>query len=390
MCFVVMMINVVNYFVTQRDIHWLLSKVIESQDEVEVNTQMPSEKPTIIEVFSPSYQRYVFYVIQYDDKGTEVSYRTNNESLYSRDYIRGYALLILKMNTSKGRFGLYYYQIEEKDGKVVLAMLDASAVIYNRTRMFYASIMISLVCFIITLCLTVILSNRVIEPEIENTKKQIQFITDVSHELKTPLAVIRSNAEMEEILQGENEWTQSTIRQVDRMVGLINNLVMITKSQEIENDSDTENVNVTDVVKQTAGEFIAMAQQQGKNIELQIEEDITLVIRESKVRQLTMILLDNAVKYCDEGGTIVVSLQKQGWRSKGIRLVVSNTYAEGKKVDYARFFDRFYRVDQSRNIDTGGYGIGLSIAKHICTQSGGDIRVEWKNENISFICNLSK
>ena len=97
------------------------------------------------------------------------------------------------------------------------------------------------------------------------------------------------------------------------------------------------------------------------------------------------ILLDNAVKYCDENGSIFVGLEGH---KKGIRLTVSNSYADGKDIDCKRFFDRFYREDNSRNIDTGGYGIGLSIAESICGQYGGDIQAQWQNGRISFVCCL--
>jgi len=197
--------------------------------------------------------------------------------------------------------------------------------------------------------------------------------------------VIRSNAEMEEIINGENEWTESTIRQVDRMSGLINNLVMITKTKEMEDSSE---VNVSDVVSGCAKEYSALADSREITISKEIEEDIKITTNESKLRQLVVILLDNAVKYCDENGNITVSLEKIKKGKNTIHLEVSNTYAEGKDLDYSKFFDRFYREDTSHNIDTGGYGIGLSIAKSICDQFEGSIKAEWKDDVISFICEL--
>ena len=107
----------------------------------------------------------------------------------------------------------------------------------------------------------------------------------------------------------------------------------------------------------------------------------------SKIRQLTTLLVDNAVKYCDEGGKIEVTAG-QIKNGRGAALTVSNSYAEGADVDYSRFFERFYRQDSSHNIDKGGYGIGLSLAESICSQYGGDIRAQWKDGVISFICQL--
>ena len=242
---------------------------------------------------------------------------------------------------------------------------------------------------LITLIPVIGLSKRAVAPEIENSRRQEQFLTNASHELKTPLAVISSNTEMEEIVSGENEWTQSTIRQVDRMNSLIQNLVMISKSRELEGRTEPLKINASEAVAQTARDFVSHAETEGKTLKQDVAPDLELVADGSRLRQLTMILLDNAVKYCDQNGNIAIRLEPAAkWGKKGIRLTVSNDYAAGKDVDYTRFFDRFYREDKSHNIDSGGYGIGLSIAEHICEQYKGSIRADWRDGTISFICDL--
>ena len=161
---------------------------------------------------------------------------------------------------------------------------------------------------------------------------------------------------------------------------------MITKLQEMEDDSAVSEIDISEVTSDTANEFRVMAESSGIAFEKQIEDGLKIVAEESKIRQLVMILLDNAVKYCDENGKIVICLG--GLRRNRIRLTVSNSYAAGSDIDCSRFFDRFYRRDESHNIDTGGYGIGLSIAESICANMGGKIRAEWKDGVISFICEL--
>ena len=107
---------------------------------------------------------------------------------------------------------------------------------------------------------------------------------------------------------------------------------------------------------------------------------------ESDIRQLATLLLDNAVKYCDQGGTITIALDEG--RGKSVRLTVSNTYAEGADTDTTRFFDRFYRKDESHNVDRGGYGIGLSIAESLLTGYNGTLDASWKDGVITFTCVL--
>jgi signal transduction histidine kinase len=128
-----------------------------------------------------------------------------------------------------------------------------------------------------------------------------------------------------------------------------------------------------------------VARQSERELTKNIVENVKFIADESKIRQLTTILLDNAFKYCDEKGRVEVSLAAE---KKGVCLTVSNHYREGKDVDYSRFFERFYRQDAAHSIDRGGYGIGLSIAEAICRGYKGSIHAEWHDGIISFVCHL--
>ena len=141
-------------------------------------------------------------------------------------------------------------------------------------------------------------------------------------------------------------------------------------------------------MEQTIAPYRALAEQSGKNLKTNIEKDVMVTSDESKLRQLSTILVDNALKYCDENGEVEVSLIPIKHGKLRMRLVVSNSYKDGAGIDCNRFFDRFYREDQSHNIDKGGYGIGLSIAESICRRYGGNIKAGWKDGVISFIVNL--
>ncbi|MBQ8087990.1 MAG: HAMP domain-containing histidine kinase [Clostridia bacterium] len=383
------MINLVNYFFTQREIWWNLNRLIQVQGAMqEENAAAPEATPSLAQVFSPNYHKYNACVFAFDASGTEMLSRAARGGDNAIEESRAYADLALKRHSRRGRIGLYSFQRETReDGVTWVALLDTTSAVLTRLRLIYASLGISLFGLIITFFLVRGLSRKAIQPEIENSRRQEQFITNASHELKTPLAVIRANTEMEELLNGESEWTQSTIRQVDRMNGLIQNLVMITRTQEQEDKAEMTRVNVTQAVRESLDPFEAMVAQEGKTMERHLAENVTLVADGSKLRQLTAILADNAIKYCDDGGVIRTSLE-QNKRGRGALLTVANSYADGANVDTSRFFDRFYREDAAHNIDKGGYGIGLSIAESICTQCGGSIRAEWKNGEISFICQL--
>ena len=392
MAFIGGLINVTNFIVTQAEINWTLDRIVENGGELEngaADRNMPRAS-SVVDIFSPAYQRSSFYLLRYDDADVETSFFASRGNPFSEDVITQTASEIKAQDKNRGRYQQYYYQItKDENGGTALVMLDCGTVLYSRLRLAYASVGIGVIGLLITLALVIGLSKKAVAPEIENSRKQEQFLTNASHELKTPLAVIRSNTEMQEIVGGESEWTQSTIRQVDRMNSLIQNLVMITKSRELESGYEMTKINVSEAVAETARDFVGRAETEGKRLRQKIAQGVELTADGSKIRQLTMLLLDNAVKYCDENGTVEVVLETAAkWNKKGVRLTVSNDYAAGENVDYTRFFDRFYREDKSHNIDTGGYGIGLSIAESICTQHKGSIRAQWHNGKISFICEL--
>ena len=385
-------INAANYAVTQREIDWTLDRISENSGvfENENDRHNPPDTFAVAEIFSPAYQRSNFYHFTYDASGAESAFFAGKGNFLSKETVTAIADEVRQLGSEHGRYERYAYKVTENaDGTTSLVLLDVGEVLYTRLRLAYASIGVGLVGMLITVILVVALSGKAVKPEIENSRRQEQFLTNVSHELKTPLAVIRSNTEMQEMTGGESEWTQSTIRQVDRMNSLIQNLVMITKSREMESRSGTETVDVSQAVTQTAQDFVSRAESEGKTLTQHIAPDLKLTADGSKIRQLVMLLLDNAVKYCDENGTVDVMLDSLAKRNrKGVRLTVSNDYAAGKDVDCTRFFDRFYREDKSRNIDTGGYGIGLSIAESICAQQNGSIRAAWHDGRIAFICEL--
>jgi signal transduction histidine kinase len=175
------------------------------------------------------------------------------------------------------------------------------------------------------------------------------------------------------------------MRQVDRMSGLIGNLVQIARAEERADKSRMTSLPLSRCVAETADTFEPVATSDSKKLVREIADDVTIIADEGAMRQLVSLLIDNAIKYCDAGGTVTVHLDRKG---KSARLTVSNDYKDGAGVDYNRFFERFYREDASHNTEKGGYGIGLSIAESIVRQYDGSIGVSWANGVISFTCLL--
>ena len=358
--FIGSLINFANYTVENAEIDYSLDVILEKKHDLEYDDALISELQDTFsfeELFSPSYQRHIFYIFTYDNMGREIDYSASKGNTYRDEVIQQKAYNIMSSKAVDGQSGMYFFRKNVlPNGNTELVMLDCSYIIFTRERLLYASVGVGILGLLAAFILVLMFSRKAIEPEIRNNEKQIQFLTNVSHELKTPLAVIQSNAELEEIVNGESEYTKSTIRQVNRMNGLIKSLVMISKTKEKSNDRVDTPVDVSKVANETLSEFTAMASGENKTIENDIDDNISINYDESLVRQLVMILIDNAIKYCDDNGTVKIELTKTR-RLSGARLTVSNDYASGAGVDYTKFFDRFYRGDTSHNDKTSGYGM---------------------------------
>lgn len=218
--------------------------------------------------------------------------------------------------------------------------------------------------------LVLIFSRAVVRPLEESYQKQKRFITDAGHEIKTPLTIIDANAEVLEMEVGENEWIRSIKNQVKRLSELTGKLVFLSKMDEESNILNFEDFSLSDAVSETAFPFETMAKAKNKELSINIEPNIIYRGDEYSIRQLVSVLLDNAIKYSPDGGKTELSLSSDGKRK---RLRVKNSVEKIEKGDHSVLFERFYRSDESRNSQTGGHGIGLSIAKAIVTAHKGKI-----------------
>lgn len=333
------------------------------------------------------YQYRYFSVVYKEDK-TLYSSNLDHLSNLSKEQALSYANKVIKDSRSSGVFKVgsqfYSYQItqDSKTKRYLLVVLDSTNYLESRNDFFWLSIQLCFYSFIFFVLVVSGFSNFAIRPYIKNYENQKRFITNAGHELKTPLAIISANTELQELMTGENEWTESTKDQVKRLSNLINQMVVLARLEE-QPDVTLVDVNFSEVVKKVAGNFKSVIEKAGKKYEIKLQEDIHVKATEDELYELVSILIDNACKYCDEDGQIFVTLTKAK-RGKRARLTVANSYAGGKNVDYSRFFDRFYREDESHNQKQPGYGIGLSMAESLVRIFKGRIWVSYKKGLIGF------
>lgn len=343
------------------------------------------DSPDITDIFNTQVgDQADFWLVRYDAEGKLLSvdgrYPGN-----SYTFFLGMADEIKEGPEGYGRQGRIWYKYADTLDGSIIAFIDTTGEIYAINRLLFITLIVCLAGLAVTFILVTHFADYAVASEAENLAKQKDFITNASHELKTPLAVIRANTEMSQMLNGEDEWSVSTMKQIDRMNGLITNLVMISKAEELEDKEQMVSIDASAAVSDSVKSFESVAANSGISLVTDIPSGIMMTADASKIMQLTTLLTDNAIKYCDENGTVKVELAPA---RRGIRLTVTNSYKDGAGVDCDRFFDRFYREDQSHNIDKGGYGIGLSIAENICKQYKGSIKASWKNGQISFVCIL--
>ena len=185
---------------------------------------------------------------------------------------------------------------------------------------------------------------------------------------------------MLEMELGENEWLSDIQAHIKQLSSLTNDLVSLARMEEGRTPLQILEIPISDLILEAAESFQGLVQTQGKDIQLSVEPMLSMEADEKAICQLVSILLDNALKYSPEGGSIRLSMEKQ---AKHLRLTVSNLSLEPlPKENLNRLFERFYRGDPSRNSQTGGHGIGLSIAKAIVTTHSGQIHASHEENNI--------
>ena len=246
------------------------------------------------------------------------------------------------------------------------------------------TLMADAACILLVFLLVVLLSRRAIDPVVRSAEQQKQFITDASHELKTPITVIATSLKVLEMETGRQKWIDKAMAQTEKLTSLVNSLVTLSRMDEEDSPLKMEDFPVSDAVSETAESFRELAESKGHALTLAIAPGLTYRGDEYAVRQLVSILLDNAVKYAAEGSGISVSLEKA---RHGVVLLTSNGCAGQDGLDTGKLFDRFYRSDASRSSGSG-FGIGLSIARSIAEGHHGSIRAQFDGERIEFVAEL--
>ena len=381
-------INIANYITTNQALDARLSLIADnggtfpdmtpgdSEKKLEPKTDQPPAMNDLqkrgISQESPFDTRYFTVTIASD--GTVESVDTGKIASISAGTAEEYAAELWKKGKKKGKkkgfFADYKYLATDSDGSTMYVFLNCQREISTIRTYVLASAGTGALGLVIVFVMIYFFSGKVLKPVSESYEKQKRFITDASHEIKTPLTIIDANTEVIEMMEGENEWTQSTRKQIARLTSLTEKLVFLSRMDEEGTKLEKVSFSLSDAVLDTAEGFRSVAKTKGKQFEINVAEHVEYVGDEKNIRQMISLLLDNAMKYSSEQGIIRIALKTSG---KNKIITVWNTTDQIEKGKLDMLFERFYRMDASHNSRTGGFGIGLSVVYAIVKAHKGKI-----------------
>lgn len=384
--FFLVLMNSIVYTQTEDNIHTVLSILTKNEGELPITDEV---KESLTE---KNIQEGIVYNFQYfsvREKENDYAISLTNVQSLTEAEVKSFLPNILKRQetygsiTHKGRY--FTYQVSQSTTGKLLVFFETTNYIRERDTLLQVSIWLALASLLLLILLFTLISGIVIRPFIKNYEKQRMFITNAGHELKTPLAIISANTELQELMEGETEWSISTKEQTERLNHLIGRLIRLARLEEQE-DIKLAPQNISLIAEKVATDFAPLFTKEDKNFESLIEADIIEKVAQEEFYELLSILLDNARKYCDPAGTIRLTLKRKAYLlRKRTCITVSNDYKDGQASNIKRFFDRFYRAETSHNNQTAsGYGIGLSMAQHLVSLFRGKIFVTYKKQVITF------
>lgn len=338
---------------------------------------------------TPFETRY-FSVLLYEN-GNVSTIDTGKIASVSTSEAGSYAASLYDKGKTKGFINQYKYLSVSTtntngDDMVLYVFINCSKELMTIRTYALASIGISIIGLLVVFVLVCFFSKTVTKPMAESYEKQKRFITDASHEIKTPLTIIDANTEVLEMMEGEDEWTVSIRKQIARLTALTEKLVFLSRMDEDSTRLEMLEFNISDAILDTAMPFETVAESKGKTLDISVAPDINYTGSETNIRQMVSLLLDNAIKYSSENGSIRLNFFTNG---KLKILSVWNTVDEIEtgKLDY--LFERFYRIDKSRNSKTGGFGIGLSVVQAIVQAHNGKVSAKSEDgKSIEFTISL--
>lgn len=328
----------------------------------------PKVKKEFVE--SSSFKLSTFYTVAVSFGGEILDVKNEQPTVITDDELKILAQNVIKRGEDKGRENNLAFYKADKDGCTIVTFMDNTLLYENAWTVFRYTLIFGGASIVAFFFLSVFLAKKIVNPLEESYRKQKQFISDAGHELKTPVSVVSANAELLFREVGDNKWLQNIQYENERMGLLVGQLLDLARTENV--TPRTEHIDFSRLVAGEALPFESVAFEKGLSLSTNITPDIAVEGDNSQLKQIVSILLDNAIRHCEEKGEVYLSLTKE---HSFARLSVINKGEEIPKEQRKQIFERFYRTDDARNGEDKHYGLGLAIAKAIVTSHKGNIEV---------------
>lgn len=330
----------------------------------------------------PSFRLSTFYSVAVSDEGWILATDTGNHQLYDEQQLQDYARTILDTGKEQGTKNNLLYFVEQKQGYKLVVFMDNTIVQERITALVRNTLIFGGVTMVLLFFLAMFLAKRIVDPLEDSYQRQKQFISDAGHELKTPVSVISTNAEMLRREIGENQWLSNVQYENERMGLLVHQLLELARTESV-----SIQMEPLDFSRLAAGEalpFESVAFEKSLSLTTDFEPGLTVTGNSTQLKQLLSILIDNGIEHCDHGGEVAVKLRSD---HSTVKLTVVNDGPAISQQQREHLFERFYRADEARQ-DDGHFGLGLAIASAIVSCHKGKISVQCAEGKVAFLVTL--
>ena len=372
-------INVGNYIVIENNAQDVLTEVVaQGTDEYGPPPFNPGDNPSSQKV---ELRQEHYFVVSFNSDGKIEKVNNTHMFIISLEECEQLASKVFTNEISGGKYGNYRYSKATKDdGLVYVGFVDIKERLDSAVNFLILSSSISVGAYLVLLGLILLGSKIVFKPTEEAYKNQKRFITNASHELKTPLTIISADLDLIEMDNGSNEWTKSIKDQVIKLNEMTNQLVTLSKLEEEDSRFPFEDFSLNDVYLKTIDAFKTSFKKENIKFGSNISGNITMYGNKYLINELIYLFLDNSLKYTggeNKSSYFVISQNKDK-----IEFRFSNTLDKNDEVDVRQILERFYR---SPSNNKEGSGVGLSIGQEIVKLHKGKIDVDKNNNSISFV-----
>lgn len=311
-----------------------------------------------------------YFFVKINENGDVVETNVDNTITYSQEEAKEFALSVYTKE-SVGWSGDFRYRVVKNGNETIVVAIDYSRELAPSRTVLITSAIVCGAGLLISLIILFAISNLVIKPVKESIEKQKQFISNASHELKTPIAIIGTNNELIELSNGESDETNTISRQIRKLTEMVNQLNRLSNIDEIDKISEFAKFDLSKALSEVAEPYYEVFKSDGKELTCNIASDIEFKGDEAMMKELASIILENALKYSKTKATFDLNIVENR-----ITIYERNDSEDSFEGELDEVFERFYRSDDVRARSIEGSGLGLSIAKQITNLHGGRIKAK--------------